>query len=60
MCLGFVPVNQFAFGTREFELDAQKFEIEDFYWWGSKCTDEYLLDLNIPPFNWETLLEALT
>ena len=51
MCLGFVPANQFVVGIPEFELDAQKFEIEDFYWLGSKWTDEYLLDLKIPPFN---------
>ena len=60
MCLGFVLVNQFAFGAPEFELDAQKFEIEDYYCLGSKCTEEYLLDLKIPPFNWATLLEDYT
>ena len=57
-CLGFDPVSQFAVGTLKFELDAQKFEAEDFYYPGSRWTDEYLLDLNIPPLISETLLDA--
>ena len=56
-----MPDNQFAVGTRELLLfETQKFDADDFYWVGKRCTDEYLLDLNIPWFSSATLFVPST